>query len=636
MFRNRKPLVFGLSILLCLTALMPLTGVIAAAADGTWVAAWSTSIVDSSVSPLGLNLRDIIPARSTLRTEITLTVGGSELEFVFSNRFGNSPITINAASVAKTDGAGAAKIVNGTQTFITFNGGQVSVTIPAGETVTSDRIPFVSEPLEKVSVSTFFKDMTYMTSSGLSNGRTFMRTNLFDSDARVNAVTLTGRSEVNITSSTITYHTIPFLETVNTCNPSPYACTAVFIGDSTLVNDTFLYYAERVTSTRAYNIAVVNKAIIGNKLLSDGSGLIGNLYGIALRDRFENDVLRMKGVKYCFVKIGLNDILHQFSKSLSAATPKYTTDQIINGYRELIARCHAHGIKIYFFSKSPWKGYARSFLGQGTDLEWNREAQNMCDALNTWILNNNEADGAIDCSPLADPSEPTRLCPSFTLDGAHLTDLGSIALADLIPVEFVGLTSASSRSAADIAGADPYAEKRQILANMASSGTNNGSSNSRSSNNSSSNNSSSNNSSSNSSSSNNNGSNRSNSAGTTAPSSSTPATTKAPAVTAPATTTPAATVPAATQPSYESFTVYETPAGVYNEAATADGYSAQEYYNPDIPNGQDVQYVSDSGSKQNIGSGTAVVVVLIILTVMLAVGTVVILTIGRRKEDMDN
>ena len=78
----------------------------------------------------------------------------------------------------------------------------------------------------------------------------------------------------------------------------------------------------------------------------------GKTYGDALIDRFERDALNISGVKYIFVKIGLNDILHQFSKSMGNSVPHYSAKAIINGYKELVERAHAKGIKIFFFTKN--------------------------------------------------------------------------------------------------------------------------------------------------------------------------------------------------------------------------------------------------------------------------------------------
>lgn len=450
-----------LAVCLLSTAFAGLS-VIASAAQ-KWVTTWATSTVNGSVSVSAISLQDIIPSRSTVRTELTVTLGGTKQRFCFSNQYGSASIRISQASVAKTDGSGSAKITDGTQTAITFNG-NTYVDIPAGETVWSDAIAFRTAAFDKISVSLYFENLTYITSAGLCNGRSYLASGsaLLGTTSKVNNVSLGSANEMNMSSGSITYHTIPFLCTIDTLPTDSSAFSAVFIGDSTLVNDTYMDYAKKAANAGASNMAVVNEAIIGNKLLSEGTGLIGKLYGDSLLSRFRRDALDLSGVKYCFVKIGLNDILHQYTKSLASTTPKYNAYDIINGYKKLIERAHSKGIKIYFFTKTAWNGYERSFLGQNGDLTWNEDAQKMCDELDEWIKSNDLADGYIDCSPLADPSDKTKLCPTLTTDGAHLTDLGAVALADLIPLEYVGLLAPEAKSAAAIMGVDPYAEKRKI------------------------------------------------------------------------------------------------------------------------------------------------------------------------------
>lgn len=456
-----------LSILLALVIFVsPMGGFfsIKAEAASSWVSSWATSMVDSAITLASLNLQDLIPARSTIRIELKVTTGGEKLRLKFSNEYGAAPITISEATVAKTVGSGKADIDEKTAMGLTFNKGSRSVSIPAGQTIWSDPVDFKTEALDALSVSLYFENTTYITSAGLSNARTYLGLrSIFREDvSQCYAADIYSSREITIGSGTITYHTTPFLAEIDTLVPAGSTDVAVFIGDSTLVNDTYYYFAEKLVKAGYKNISVVNEAVIGNKLLSDGTGVIGNLYGDALIDRFERDALNISGVKYIFVKIGLNDILHQFSKSMGDSVPHYSAKAIINGYKTLVERAHAKGIKIFFFTKSPWKGYEREFLGQTGDVVWNKEMQDMCDSLDRWIKTNDMADGYIDCSPLANPADEYALCPSFTPDGAHLTPIASVALADLIPVSFVGVDK-KIRSSALLHNVDPYKEKKQII-----------------------------------------------------------------------------------------------------------------------------------------------------------------------------
>ncbi len=465
MKKTSKISAFFLAFIMLIVPVMNGFSVTANAAS-EWICAWATSIVDSSVSLASFSVQDIIPSDGTIRIELKVATGGEKLRFKFSNEHGAAAITINEATVGRTLGEGEASVERNSCVAITF-GGKSSVSIPKGETMWSDAVDFKTEALEAISVSLFFENTTYITSAGLSNARTFMSIRSFvgNDSSQCYAPKIGMAREINIEASTITYHTTPFLCQIDTLVPAKTKDVAVFIGDSTLVNDTYYYFAEKLVRGGIENVSVVNQAVIGNKLLSDGTGLVGNLYGKALIDRFERDALNISGVKYIFVKIGLNDILHQFSKSMGSVVPHYSTDDIINGYKDLIKRAHAKGIKIYFFTKSPWKGYERAFLGQTGDVVWSKEMQDMCDELSRWIKKNIYSDGYIDCSPLANPADPYALCPSFTPDGAHLTPIASIALADLIPVSLVGVDK-ELKTSAKLHKVDPYKEKKQIIYDM--------------------------------------------------------------------------------------------------------------------------------------------------------------------------
>ncbi len=566
---------------------------VTAEAAGKWICTWATSIVDSSVSLASLSVQDIIPSDSTIRIELTVTSAGERLRFKFSNEHGAAPITISEAAVAKTAGAGEAKINTSTSAAITFNGGSKSVTIPKGTTLWSDPIDYKTEALDTLSVSLFFENMTYITSAGLSNARTFMSMNsLFGgASSQCYSAAISSAREVNIVASTITYHTTPFLCAIDSYTNEANAGTAVFIGDSTLVNNTYYYFSQKLVNAGITNTAVVNEAVIANKLLSDGTGIVGNLYGDAMIDRFQRDALDISGVKYIFVKIGLNDILHQFSKSMGDEVPHVTTQDIINGYKKLISIAHEKGIKIYFFTKSPWKGYERAFLGQTGDVVWTQEMQDMCNELTRWIKTNKYSDGYIDCSPLANPADENALCPSFTSDGAHLTPVAALALADLIPVSFVGVNK-EIKTAAKIYKVDPYKEKKQIIYELEHPEEK-----------------------------------------TTAQEETTKreeattkkeeATTAAPSTTAPSTTVPSTTAPSTTVP---------TTQYIPQEIVTVPVINPQEtkpYENPVVS----PDYNITDTVPEEIGNGAPLAFLLVLFAVVIIAGAVLFLTLGRKKQE---
>src|SRR5262249_19232586 len=76
---------------------------------------------------------------------------------------------------------------------------------------------------------------------------------------------------------------------------------------------------------------VLNQGINGNKVLN-------TLLGDSALVRFDRDVLDQTAVKYVILLEGINDI--------GLGSPIVTADQVIDGYKQLIARAHAAGLTI--------------------------------------------------------------------------------------------------------------------------------------------------------------------------------------------------------------------------------------------------------------------------------------------------
>ena len=205
-----------------------------------------------------------------------------------------------------------------------------------------------------------------------------------------------GQSEISIAADVNLHHVIPFFTEADTYTTAEDTYTAVFISASTIVNSSTDYISKRLADAGEENIAIVNEALMGNRLFYNGHGLIGNLYGDSVTDRFERDALNIPGCKVIVVKIGVNDVLHPSSKSMGDEAPYVSAQKIIDGYIDLVNRAHEKGVRIYFMEITPWNGYARDILGSKKDIVWSSELQQMCGGCSEWIKTNDIADGDID------------------------------------------------------------------------------------------------------------------------------------------------------------------------------------------------------------------------------------------------
>ena len=420
--------ILGLCLLVTGVWIVP-TQAEASSGDG-WVGAWSTSPVEFNLKKMldmewidcDFGLRNL-----TFRTRIQPTISGEDVRITLSNVFGTGPLTIDTVSVAKGYERLPQAIKTWTRKNVTFNGSS-SVTIPAGETVTSDPIGMSVDALEYLTVSLFMKRTETMKTYGLIGGDTYIMSGNFAKAASTIGVPM--KMEAGFGE----YSVIPALTGVEVYAPG--ASSAVVIGDSTLANDIPLMLAEKLQNAGITNVGILQQAIKGNRLLDDGAGILGMAYGEAMVDRFERDALNQPGVEKVFLKVGVNDVVHPNCESLKDEARPVTAEEMIAGYEQLISQAHERGIEVYLFTRTAWKGYTRNVLGSD-DVVWSQEIDQMRQDINAWIRSDtNPADGYIDLDFMCTDESATELKSEYTTDGAHFTELGQQTVVDAMPLEY--------------------------------------------------------------------------------------------------------------------------------------------------------------------------------------------------------
>ncbi len=110
-------------------------------------------------------------------------------------------------------------------------------------------------------------------------------------------------------------------------------------GSTTNGNDRWpdRFYDRLHRSPATSDLAVLNQAAGGNRVLDDGLG--PNVLA-----RLDRDVLSRSAVAWLILFEGVNDI------GTAAATPeaqRAVTDDLLAGYRQIVVRAHAQGIRVY-------------------------------------------------------------------------------------------------------------------------------------------------------------------------------------------------------------------------------------------------------------------------------------------------
>jgi lysophospholipase L1-like esterase len=410
-------------VAICGGVTLTLTGsAVAADRPAAWTGTWSTAVTGAATAPLPATVFE----NQTLRQVVHTSIAGRSLRVRLSNEYGTEPLAIGEARIARR--AAGAQTMAGTDRPLTF-GGHASVTVPPGAPALSDPVSLPVPPLSDLVVSIY---LPHRTPAATVHGSAF-QTNY------VAAGNLTRSRDLPGATTTTSWY---FLSGVSVAG-TPRAAAVVAFGDSitdgavTTVDANHRwpdFLARRLHERAGQPLGVLNKGIGGNRLLHDGNTLpdssfagIGPLFGDSALSRFDRDVLAQPGARYVIVLLGINDIGQP--TSMSPPSEAVTVDELIVGYRQLIARAHERGLRIFGGTMTPF---------QDTTIPGYYSAANEAKrlAVNRWIRTSGEYDGVIDFDrAVRDPAQPLRMLPRYdSADHLHPNDAGMQAMADAIPL----------------------------------------------------------------------------------------------------------------------------------------------------------------------------------------------------------
>ena len=388
-----------------------------------WVGTWSTSATRAGIHiPPFIHLDNGL-LYSTARSVIRPTLGGDSIRLNISNRHSKKPLHISETTVAEYIGG---KASTKKPVSVTFRG-KKEVTLAPGEEILSDTVDFKVQALKKIAVS-FYVKHAVMRTKGLYGGDTYLAPGNCTHKENFKPWW-----HLHLKVSMAHLQTIPFLTRVDVLAEED--CYAIVVaGDSTLANEKTYFLAERLQKLGIHNVAVLQQAIAGNRILEDGHGIIANLFGESLFNRFDKDILACPAVKKIIFKEGINDMLHP--RSLTVGGPKMTTAKdIIDGLAKVIDMAHENDIKIYVSKLTPFKGYGK-LAGIINDFKWTRETQNIVDDINSWI-GTSHADGVIDIDFVKDEADPERMKKEYTKDNLHYNEEAQKIFVDTIDESYL-------------------------------------------------------------------------------------------------------------------------------------------------------------------------------------------------------
>ena len=386
-----------------------------------WIASWGAS-QQIPEPENALPAEDLTDA--TIRQIFHLSAGGLALRVHISNAFGTEPLHVTSAHIALPDSPASPAIDPASDRPLTFAGNTEAV-IPPGAEQISDPVDYPVAPLSNLAV-TFHLLAPPARQTGHPGSRA---TSYYAHGDMMSAATLTDPKRVDH------WYEVSEIDV----QAAPGSATVVALGDSltdghgatTNGNDrwTDVLGSRLQNSPPMRNIGVSNQGIGGNHLLTDGLG------PNALA-RFDRDVLAPAGVHWVIVFEGVND-LGGLARDGEVPTAQHAAfvARVLAAYQQMIARAHAHGLRVYGATITPYVG--SSYYHPSPMSEADRQA------VNRWIRTPGNFDAVIDFDRVVrDPQHPDRLLPAFDCgDHLHPSPAGYKAMGDAISLRLFDRTN---------------------------------------------------------------------------------------------------------------------------------------------------------------------------------------------------
>lgn len=377
-----------------------------------WVASWGASqqIPEPQNAVAADDLRD-----ATVRQVFHLSLGGPVLRVHLSNAFGTEALHFTSVHIARPVSPSSSAIDPATDRALTFAGSS-DVTVPPGTEFVSDALDYPVAALSDLAV-TFHLDSPPATQTGHPGSRA---TSYLVHGDFVGAPNLLDAKNVDH------WYQVSGIDVLAPAG----AASIVVLGDSitdghgatTNGNDRWTdILAQRLqASANKRSIGVSNQGIGGNHLLTDGLG------PNALA-RFDRDVLAPASVRWVILFEGVND-LGGLTRDGEVTPEQHSVrvKHIISAYEQIVQRAHAHGLRVFGATITPYVG--SDYYHPGPLSEADRQA------VNAWIRVAGHFDAVIDFdSVVRDPQHLDRLLPAFDCgDHLHPSPAGYRAMGEAV------------------------------------------------------------------------------------------------------------------------------------------------------------------------------------------------------------
>ena len=383
-----------------------------------WVQAWGQAHAPLSAFSFGNQCRTV---RLVLRT----AVSGEKIRVRLSNEYGKTDVLLSGISAAPCNETGV----------LTGDGVDLPVVkkISAGESVTSGEAALRLHAGDHFCVSLCVREGK-LTSGNLMSGVNCLllsgdrRHSIYPNDRpRLNdSVRHFATNLLSIPLQT----PIPLFETVELLNADGARSIVVF-GDSLCQQGFWVNpFAERVREAFPGKFSVINRSIMGNRVLRDASPVfpLKGFYGKRAMTRLERDVLQYPDVSHVILMLGANDLLH-YATINGRPNEKPSPMQLLDGVFSLAETMQSHGLRVM----------GCTLVNFRDCVDATQEKSDLCDLVNTLIrANADRFDAFLDLAAVTgDPEHPQHTRPEYVGgDNMHFNARGGKAVAEAIDLTF--------------------------------------------------------------------------------------------------------------------------------------------------------------------------------------------------------
>lgn len=365
--------------------------------ESTYCATWSSSQYLTEAN----NLPPMSLSNNSIRQIVHVSVSSSIIRLKFSNRLGDSNLELKAVSIADSASQGSGEIILSTLTPVTFEGKE-NVIIPAATEIYSDPIKYDLKDQSEVSISTYFGQVPQKITSH-AGSRTF---SFIEQGNKINEQKFSDKVK------TAHWYFISAIEASNSPAKKAVVCYGDSITDGRGSTDdkqnrwTDVLAKKLYSNEKTKDVAVVNAGIGATFVRNEG------------QERFERDVLDIKGCTYIIVLYGINDIMFNDA----------TTQQIIEAYKILISKAHKANKFIFGTTILPFGKYSN----------WNEKREKVRTEVNEWIRNAGNDEEGFDAyfdfdKVTKDPNNEINLYrPYDSVDGLHPSPDGYVKMVEAI------------------------------------------------------------------------------------------------------------------------------------------------------------------------------------------------------------